>query len=268
MAFSKRKLIFKIARNAYETFFSAELTLLATNLAFYTIFALVPVFALFLFVSNLAGNFIVVTEELGVEIFQYLLAGSGSELFREYSSVISQVEPAGMGIIGIAGLLFTSVKMVFNLDTSILRIWKEERDRKWWQRILIYTGIIVFAPVILAIAAGVLDWEVLNRIIPVFLRSTTVIIFLCLYLCFKYTPPKKISKSAALSGAIFTFILLYLGKEIYTWVTTHLFSYDRIYGSLAFLPLFLLWLFIIWSLILTGFTITKAIDEAREELIP
>lgn len=251
----------EVAKIFWTTFVQAEVTLLATSLAFSTIFALVPIIAVFMAVSKVTGKFWDYAQSFESEILTYVTAGAGEGLMNKFSMVLDEVNAASVGLIGFIGLLFTSVRMIYDLDTVILKIWHENRESQWWKRILIYGAIIVVSPAALSVAAGFLDWEVLNQFFSVFLTTSSVLILICLFICFKFTPPVRVSYSAAIVGAVSTYILLSLGKEIYTWATGNIFSYNKIYGSLAFLPLFLFWLFIIWCLILSGFIITKAIDD-------
>ena len=235
--------------------------LLATSLAFSTIFALVPMVALFMAVSKLSGNFVQFAQDFRDGLLNYITAGAGEDLVDQLTMILNDVEPTGMGIFGVLGLLFTSTKMIYDLDTTIVRIWHEHRSTRWWKRIFVYIAILVISPLVLSALAGILDWDILNQFFSVFLTSASVLLFASLYISFKFAPPEPISKRAALSGALFTYLLLTLGKELYTWSTANMFSYNKLYGSLAFLPLFLFWLFFVWCFILGGLALTKAVDD-------
>lgn len=252
----------EVFKNIWTIFNRAEILLLATSLAFSSIFALVPMIALFMAVSKVFGNFSAFSSEFKEGVLDYLTAGAGAELVNQLSVTLSHVEPMGMGVFGLVGLLFTSMRMIYDLDTTIVRVWNKERTTKWWTRGLTYLAILALSPLALTISAGVLDWSILNQFLSIFVRTTSILLFVSLFLCFKFAPPKPVSKRAAFLGALFTYVFLVLGKETYIWVTSNIFSYDYLYGSLAFLPLFLFWLFMIWCFILCGFTVTKAVDDA------
>jgi membrane protein len=250
----------------WEIFKKAELMLLASSLSFSTIFSLVPILAVFISVSHLSGNFWDFAGELRGGFLEYLASGVGNrDLVVQLSLVISKVDPAGMGLLGFLGILITAVRMIYDLDSTIQRIWQEKRRTHLYKRVLIYLVILMATPLAFSVLAGVLDWTQISRFIRLFSTTTSVLLFFGLFICFKFTPPGVIAKRAALAGTLFTYVTLILGKGIYKWVMLNLFNYNKLYGSLAFLPLFLFWLFVLWCLILLGFTLTKAVDDVIKQ---
>lgn len=244
----------RLFNNIYSECEIAEISLLATSLAFSTVFALAPVFALFISIAVLSDNVISIPQYLLDDALNYLLAGTGDELIQRLKELMQGVDPVKFGLVGLFGLLFTTTKMIYDLDMAIVRIWKAQRDRIFWQRALIYTGIVLLAPLCLSVAASILDWNIFSN---EFLSTRTSIVLLCLFIAFKFTPPTKIRPLAALYGTLFTGVILYLGKEVYVWTTMNIFNYSKTFGSLAFIPLFLFWLFVIWYIVLSGFVFVR-----------
>jgi membrane protein len=50
-------------------------------------------------------------------------------------------------------------------------------------------------------------------------------------------------------GAVLMLAIVQYG---YTWVTANVLNYNRIYGSLAVIPLFLIWILLFWIVFLLG----------------
>jgi len=57
---------------------------------------------------------------------------------------------------------------------------------------------------------------------------------------------------------------LALAQEFYAGIVRSLFRFSKVYGSLAGVPLFLMWVFVIWWIVLMGATLTALLQERRD----
>ncbi|HAG91795.1 MAG TPA: hypothetical protein DCL41_07980 [Bdellovibrionales bacterium] len=258
---SKLKKPARVIKIFAQGFYEEDVLLLATSMAFSSIFALVPVLAIFTAVSQWAGNLGEFSFNFKELLLNYITSGAGERLVTQLSASLGGVKPMGIGIFGLVGLLSASIKIIYDFDSVILRVWNGKRHATWWKRGMVYILILILSPLAISVAAGLLDWDVLKQFVGLFSSTATVLVFLALFLCFKFTPPEKVKLRSAFGGAVFSYILLKVGQKIYLWSTVNVFAYDKLYGSLAFVPLFLFWLFLIWVFILAGLAMTKAIDE-------
>ncbi len=71
-------------------------------------------------------------------------------------------------------------------------------------------------------------------------------------LLYKVGPNTSVETKPAIAGASFTAIVLGLAGRLYTWYASNIINYEAIYGALAAVPLFLLWLYILWVICLFG----------------
>ena len=78
---------------------------------------------------------------------------------------------------------------------------------------------------------------------------------LCLFLVFsilyKVLPNATVAAKHALFGGFLSAAVFKLAFELFAWFSGHL-VYDAIYGVLAALPVFLLWLYVVWVIVLMG----------------
>ena len=65
----------------------------------------------------------------------------------------------------------------------------------------------------------------------------------------------------AFAAALLATVGLALAQEFYASAMRGLFRFSKVYGSLAGIPLFLLWIFLLWWIILLGATITAILQE-------
>jgi len=114
--------------------------------------------------------------------------------------------------------------------------------------------------------AGVEAAPLLTRlawIVPVLLQSLALTLFYCLI------PHCPVRWRDGILGGIAAGVLLEICKAGFTLFIDHYNSYEAIYGALAVIPIFLLWMYLSWSVVLFGAEIAAAvplwdIDEALD----
>ena len=74
---------------------------------------------------------------------------------------------------------------------------------------------------------------------------------------------RKINWRYAIIGALFAAICFELAKKGFALYVTTVPSYQKIYGALASIPLFLIWTFVSWNIILLGGTIIATLESSR-----
>jgi len=67
-------------------------------------------------------------------------------------------------------------------------------------------------------------------------------------------------------GAILAAALFQIAKFGFGWFVTHFKSYEIIYGTLASLPVFLLWLYLSWLVVLIGAIVTITLSEKDKQI--
>ena len=68
---------------------------------------------------------------------------------------------------------------------------------------------------------------------------------------YKVVPNATVAAKHALFGGFLSAAVFKLAFELFAWFSGYL-VYDAIYGVLAALPVFLLWLYVVWVIVLMG----------------
>lgn len=76
-------------------------------------------------------------------------------------------------------------------------------------------------------------------------------------LLYKVTPNTFVPAKSAAIGAIVSATLFTVASNFYGVFATKFTSYQAVYGALAAIPLFLMWLYLIWVIILVGGVVTS-----------
>jgi membrane protein len=100
----------------------------------------------------------------------------------------------------------------------------------------------------------------LSKVLP----SGTPFFFILLgifYGMYRYVPHRPVYWKSALIAAFFTTCTWIIAKLGYGIYVRHFVGYGKIYGSLAAIPIFLVWVYLAWLVILMGAALSAALER-------
>ena len=261
-----------------NTFSDQKIGYQITALAYRSMMSVVPAIAIGFYPTDGLG--------LRERFAEILIANLGEQritdvLLQAADNIVTTAESGLFGFIS----MFTFVWIVINLMITVRRVfnnvWKVEREQNFWKMIGIILGITVLAPfvVILFFSGSVVYSHILDLVFPSqyelsdsiksFLSWLTFagISVLVMSLMYKYIPGTKVRfryafKAAMLSGVVFTAVQ-YLYLETQVMVAKQ----SAVYGVLAALPLFMIWLNLGWTIILYGAELSYAFQNVEKHRI-
>jgi membrane protein len=77
-------------------------------------------------------------------------------------------------------------------------------------------------------------------------------LWLILLLLYKFLPSARVRFGSAAWGALLSAVLLQCAKPLFSAYAVSAFKYQQIYGQIAVVPLFLLWVWLLWVIVLFG----------------
>ncbi len=178
--------------------------------------------------------------------------------------------------VGIVSLVATAILLLATIEDQIHLIFRVSIQRSWGQRLLVYWTILTLGPLLLGLAlsaSGELDQLFtgaepyipgaaaragigqLRRLLPVALEVVAIA------LLYRLMPQRLVRWTAALAGAVVATMLLQVLKLGFGVFVGQLSSYNKIYGALAGVPIFLLWMYIFWIAVLLGAELTASLDR-------
>ncbi|MGF1573811.1 MAG: YihY/virulence factor BrkB family protein [Sumerlaeia bacterium] len=257
-------------------FLENKCMLRASALTFYSLLSIVPVVAMLLGVAKGFGF----EENLKKQITSALSAAP-DVASRITSFADKQIQNTSGGVIagvGILILFFTVVRMIGNIEDSLNDIWNVKEQRSFARKLSDYLSLVVVSPIVLVMSSSITvflsnNTTTLYEKIPMmeflsgptqFLIRLTPVLLLTLLLTFiyAYLPNHKIRSFAAFAGGLTAAILFQLFQVGYVKFQGSMTTYNAIYGSLAALPLFMLYLQVSWSLLLFGAEVSYATQNA------
>jgi membrane protein len=259
----------RLARAAVEAsgraFGGEKVRLRAMALTFLSIFALVPALVVaFSVVQAFTG-----TERIAKQVNEFLLdnlaVGARASLEPYLDRFVGNAHAASTGLVGGALLAYSMVSLFANVDEAINDLWGVRRRRRLRDQIATYWVGLTVGPILLAGSVY------LGHLARVWLAATgsgalalaggllTCTFFSTLYLL---VPNTKVRLGPALAAGVVAGLAWELAKWGYAIAATRFFRYNVIYGSVAAIPTFLLWLYVSWTIVLFGARVAFVVQNA------
>jgi membrane protein len=236
---------------ALERVRASDMQVLAASLAFATVVSIVPLLAVSLSVFKAYGGFDKVLGEIERLILQDLAGAAGVEVRRALRQAVERVHSSALGLGGIVGLLFASTKLFHDMETAVHRVWGIPKVRPFWRSFLFYWLIIFSGPVALAVALGAIGSVDVGLLSSLPRRWIALVIgWIAIFAICKWVPSRPVSSGPAFWSACVGSATFYGAQELYAFATTQILNYNKIYGSLASIPIFLVWVSIVWQICL------------------
>jgi len=260
------------ARNVLRVLAAEDLRLRALALTTITLFALVPALVVaFSFLQAFAGMDALWRRAQDF-LIENLAVGARASIEPYLERFVQKAHATGAGIVGGAVLVASSVGLFSNVERALNELWAVRRKRPLVQKVLTYWAGLTLGPILLAgslaLAHRVHDQLGAGAAKSQLLARATAVVLTCLFFTVAYVivPYTRVRLRAALAGGVVAGLAWELAKGLYTWAVGHFFQYSAIYGSLAAIPIFLLWLYISWTLLLFGARVAFVVQHARQLL--
>jgi YihY family inner membrane protein len=248
----------------------------AVGFAYWAIFSLFPLLVLLIIIAtSILGPRTARLDTLSM-VNQFLPEG-GSTLIRDTLDKIMPRQHT-YTLISAIGLLFGAVRLFTNLQTSLSRIFRDERRRAWYLQpvvgigmMIAFTGLMALSTSLAAVFGVVNRPGVVQRPPTLGLGVTLVLLFIntaLLTLLFRFIPRRKLSFNAILPAAILGAIAWEVGRVVFDWYTANIANLGAIYGSLAAVMGLLMWMFFIGCLISICAEIAVATADWQAERPP
>lgn len=256
---------------------------MAAALTYRTVFSLVPSFVLGLVVLR----FFSTESQIAAQVEQLMrYAGLDSlEIPREEGapaltaadwveslvSRIGSINFAAIGVVGVLVLVYAGVSLLLEIERAFNAIYRTETRRSLVARISRSWTILTLGPIGLLASFYVGERfrtmvETLGGQAVVALAgvvATFTISWLLLLLAYTVVPNTRVRLRPALAGAFVAAVLWETGKFAFREYLGFATGYARFYGSLALIPVFLLWVYITWVCVLFGIQLSQAMQTLR-----
>lgn len=239
----------------------------AGALAYTTVFALVPLTAVVLSLLAAFPVFDRWTQQLIAFVFATFVPESASMVAGYLSALARTARELSMG--GVIALVSSVLLTMLAIEQTFDRIWRVPKARPTLWRLMTYwtlltLGILLGASSLAAVSylhalptlEGRGGGEALLRWIP------TLVTLLAFTLAYRLIPNRPVPFRFAFAGGLLATALFESAKAgfaAYLRGTT----FAELYGAIAIIPIFLLWVWLSWVVILLGASIAASLSAFR-----
>ncbi len=257
----------------------------AGALSYTTLVSLVPLLVIALAVLSAFPIFESLRDRILGVVFTNFVPEVGSNVvfyISEFTASAGKTTAVGLVVFAATGVL-----LLATIEDRLNAIWRVHAPRRWITRLLVYWTVTTLGPFLLAATLS-LSGELLvvrqkvgltgeiSSGMDSLLRDLALLIpfgaeVIGLVTLFSLIPHCPVRWRDALGGAVVAAVLLEISKFVFTFYIGHFASYQAIYGALAAIPIFLLWMYLGWSIILFGAEIAASAPHwqtERDEKVP
>lgn len=257
-----RRFIKEVGRQFVEN----ETALSASSLAYTTLLSLVPFMTVLVTIFAAFPQFGNVSGQIQDFVFSNFVPTAG-EVVQEY--INGFVDKSRNLKLSMSLFVFvTSIMMMYTMEKALNRIWDAKPSGNIIKKILIYWTVLTMGPLLvgggLALTSFMFNYSGLEGIKIYLIKFLPIIAStIGFFLIYLIVPNRKVSWKSAFLGAVVAAILFEMAKRGFAWYVTTFPSYQRVYGTLATIPIFLFWVYLSWNIILLGGTITATLETSR-----
>jgi membrane protein len=255
----------------------------AASLSYTSLLALVPLLSISVAVLTAFPVFDSARDSLQRLVFDTFVPASGEAI---EAAVTRFVEATGrLTAIGVAGLAVTSVMLLVTIEKAFNGIFRAQEGRSLAARLVVYWTVLTLGPLLMGTAfalsgyvtavggAGALwarsamgewaftwahtGWNMASLMLPHLLTMTAF------GLIYRLVPNRPVRTRDALVGAILAGLVFASLRYGFLTYFSRGGAYHTVYGALAALPLFLVWMYVSWMVVLGGAMVAAALPEWR-----
>ena len=254
-----------VARAGLAAFKGEGLKLRAMALTYISIFSLLPAVMVTVSMVRSFPDLDRVRVEIQDFLTLNLAVGARDKVQAYLDQYVFGSSAMTPGLLGFALLLLSAVALLAQVEHAVNEIWSVRHPRPRLQRWLTYWAALTIVPLLMAgsIAVALDAHERLGAprvLVQVAGVGMTFVFFVAAYLVL---PATRVRFWPALVGGVVAGTAFELAKEVYTWAATHLFRFQAVYGSIAAVFVFLLWVNLAWTIFLLGARLAFVLQHHR-----
>jgi membrane protein len=243
----------------------------ASALSYSSLLALVPLITISFALLAAFDAFEQVRADLHKMLFEAFPGDISVTVSDQFTTFIDNANR--MTGVGIAGLGVVAVLLLNTITGGLNTIWRVSEPRPLVLRVLVYWALLTLGPLLLgaslslsSYAFAVVQWSGVKDYTPTFITARFLPFVLAVVgfsLLFLVVPNRAVAPKHAIFGAVFTAFLMELLKSGFGYYLRHFPTYQVIYGALAAIPIFLLWMYLSWAAVIFGAELAAALPEWR-----
>lgn len=255
----------KILWTSLKCFFKQRYSYEASALSFTTLLSLIPLIS----VIGLIINFFPIPSPLAQTLRNYFIDNFTPSTTIKVASYFETFvyQASSQAYLSLIFLFVTSILLINTIVESFNRIWHtQDKSKSFWSRFA-YWIALALSPLIIGLFIFIIttltsmQWFIalsnLFRINIILLTCIPIIINTFIFsIIYIVVPRYNVKWRYGFFGGVVAAILFEISKYLFTVYLKIFTAYEFIYGTLATIPIFLIWIYLIWVIMLYGIIVT------------
>ncbi|HAI59673.1 MAG TPA: hypothetical protein DCM32_07320 [Xanthomonadaceae bacterium] len=241
----------------------------AAALAYTTVFALVPLSTVVFAILATFPVFDAWTAALVAFVFQHFVPEAASAVagtLQELARSARQLSWKGLAALAVSVLL-----VMLAIEQTFDRIWRVPKPRTTLWRLMVYWTLLTLGAVLAVSSLAVSTWLFT---LPAFSPASVslgqlalqampfAVAFLVFTAAYRLIPNRPVPLRFALAGALLAALLFEAAKHGFAVYLRNT-SFEQLYGALAVIPIFLIWVWLSWLMVLLGASLASSLGAFR-----
>ena len=265
--------LLRFAYRVLERFITDKCIQRASALAYASLLAIVPMVALGFSVFTSFQAFDAMAGSVSDTLLDYLLPTS-QQAVQDYLGTVADKTTA-ISVFGVIGLLFTATALLNTIEEAFNDIWRITRARAWLSKFITFWATLTLAPILIGASISITSYFTALPVIKEVAEGASYISeapFLVPWLMsslamatlYAVLPNTTVPFRYAAVGGLVAGALFEWTKTGFAFYVTEVANYERLYGALSTLPIFLIWIYLIWVIVLLGSEIAFCMQHPEQ----
>ncbi|TAL91537.1 MAG: YihY family inner membrane protein [Rhodanobacter sp.] len=242
----------------------------AGALSYTTLVSLVPLTVAVLAMFAVFPVFAGARDTLINFVFYNFVPAAGEKVQEALQSFADNAK--GLTGISILVMLFSALSMMISIEDRLNRIWRVHQPRRWGPRLLLYWASLTLGPIL--VGGGIAATSYVTAMPFLSVASDQIhtigssllttlpflVTFFTLWLMYAVIPNTRVSRRDAAIGALLGAVLFEIARWGFAQFVGQANNYQQIYGKLAIVPIFLLWIYLSWVIVILAASIAASIS--------
>ena len=239
----------------------------SSALSYMTLVSLVPLGVIALGILSIFPNLATLRQELLGFVFRNFVPQISEQAawwFQYFAE--SAAQATAIGVVGIAA---TGILLLITVEDQLNALWRVTAPRPWGQRVFTYWTLMTLGPLLIGMSltlstyldtaarrAGLdpaalvqltSSWtHFFARLVPPVLELIACTLLYCII------PNCLVRWRDGVLGAAVAAVAIEISKIAFVFYIGQVSSYQTVYGTLAAIPIFLLWMYVSWVAVMLG----------------
>ena len=200
------------------------------------------------------------------------LAGDSEETVARIIQYVNNTNVKSLGAIGLLTLVMTVVSLLGSIEDAFNASWGVQENRPFQRRFSDYLSVVIVGPILILVATSMtsslqsqwlVQWLLKNSyfgdlFLFLFRLLPYVSIWIAMTFLYVFIPNTRVKLPSAMIGGVLAGTVWQIAQWGYFHFQVGVANYNAIYGTLAALPIFLVWVYTSWLIVLLGVEVVSA----------